>query len=143
VISIKRLLDADRPAEVFARVAQRLLLGLNTHAVEGDPEDLEHFRLEVNEVWRDFDLNESEEDLMVRTGCLLKAMQEYTRRTTNFHRARRSELQAIVKMLADTVSEMSEPDRPAWNVCARSKGRLFPLPRRRMSASSKIAWVNV
>src|SRR5262245_45210229 len=101
MMSIKRYLgSSDKESiEAYERMAQLLLQAIGLHAVEGERADYDSFRAAIADLQKSLAEDGSPSNVLVSTGTAVKAMQEYNRRTSNFIRARGTELQGIVGML--------------------------------------------
>jgi len=110
MISIKKYMgggDSKESIAAYERMAQLLLQAIGLHAVEGDRGDYDAFRTTVADLQKSLTEDPSPSNILVSTGAAVKAMQDYNRRTSNFIRARGIELQSIVGMLTQAMSQIS------------------------------------
>jgi len=110
MISIKKYMNggsAKESLEAYERMAQLLLQSIGLHAVEGDRADYDSFRAAIADLQTNLAADPSPSNVLVSTGTAVKAMQDYNRRTSNFIRAKGAELQSIVGMLTQAMSQIS------------------------------------
>jgi GGDEF domain-containing protein len=111
MISIKKFMggssDSKESIAAYERMAQLLLQAIGLHAVEGDRSDYDGFRAAVADLQTSLAEDPSPANILVSTGSAVKALQDYNRRTSNFIRARGIELQSIVGMLTQAMSQIS------------------------------------
>lgn len=109
MISIKKFLSSDdrETAEAFERMARLLLQAIGLHAVEGDRVDLDSFQAAVTSVQTSLDQDPSPKNVLAATGSAVGALQNYNKRTSLFIRAKSVELQAIVGMLTQAMTQIS------------------------------------
>ena len=107
MISLKKLLTDNETAHTLMRVVQLLLQGIALHTVEGDSEDYARFRESIAQVGCRLEEEISSSEALAQAGAVLKALDEYNRRTSNYVRLQNVELQAIVKMLTSTVGAIA------------------------------------
>src|SRR6185369_11722894 len=98
VISIRRFLSENEAHEALVRVVQLLLQGMSLHVVEGDPDDHEVFRNDINQLMASVTEEIGAAEVIALAGQALKVVETYNRRTTRFVRQPAMELQAMVKM---------------------------------------------
>ena len=110
MISIKKYMGgggAKESIQAYERMAQLLLQAIGLHAVEGDRADYDSFRAAIADLQTNLAEDPSPSNVLVSTGTAVKAMQDYNRRTSNFIRAKGLELQSIVGMLTQAMSQIS------------------------------------
>ena len=103
VISIRKLLansEADAP---LLRVVQLLLQAIRLHAVEGNPEDGERFRLALDLAAHQVEEEHDAQAILLHAGTAIRALQDYNQRTGAYLGAQNHEFQTIVKMLTSTI----------------------------------------
>jgi diguanylate cyclase (GGDEF)-like protein len=108
VISLKKLWSAEQPPvnEDPLRVIRLLLQGIALHAVEGDREDHEKFRRDMQALLDAVGTNPSTAILLVTTGSALKTLENYNQSTTRYLRMQGAELQNMIGMLTKTVATL-------------------------------------
>jgi GGDEF domain-containing protein len=79
--------------------------------VEGNREDLESFRAAIAGLQTSLQQNPSPENILLATGSAVGALQNYNKRTSQFIRAKAVELQAIVAMLMQAMSQIANGSR--------------------------------
>ena len=105
-----RLFDHSAPEDLLEayRRATRLILDVFVrHALAGDEADYESLTESIAEAIAVLSAHPEPADVLVSAGTAAKSIEEYNRRTVNFVRARGIELQAMVQMLTQTMSEVS------------------------------------
>src|SRR5215211_5976234 len=111
MISIKKYIGGSSNNEesiaAYERMAQLLLQAIGLHAVEGDRTDYDGFRATIQELQTSLAQDASPSNILVSTGTAVKSMQDYNRRASNSIRARGIELQSIVGILTDAMSQIS------------------------------------
>jgi GGDEF domain-containing protein len=104
MISIKHYLSGDTETEAtYRRVIGLFLQGISLHSVEGDKEDHERFREEIEKCLVLLTPDTPVSDLLVVVGGALRAMEEYNQRTSKFVRRQNTELHYMVSMLTGTI----------------------------------------
>lgn len=110
MISIKKYMgggNTRESIEAYERMAQLLLQAIGLHAVEGDRAEYDSFRTGIADLQASLVEDSSPTNVLVSTGTAVKSMQDYNRRASNFIRARGIELQSIVGMLTQAMSQIS------------------------------------
>lgn len=108
MISLRKFWTADPesgPSDLM-RVVQLLIQGIALHAVEGDPQDYQLFRRDLQQQLDVVGGNPSPADLLVGTGIILKALEDYNARTTRHLRMQGAELYHMIAMLTRTVETL-------------------------------------
>jgi len=104
MISLKSYLSRDTDAETaYRRVISLFLQGISLHAVEGDKEDHDRFREDIDKCLSVLSPKTPVSELLVVVGGALRAMEEYNQRTSKFVRRQNTELQHMVTMLTQTI----------------------------------------
>ncbi len=113
MISIKKFLSDDTReiTDAYRRMSLMLLQAIVLHAVEGEPADYERFRFAIGELDKGLAADPSPANILVTTGAAVNAMQSYNRHTSHLLGARSSELQSIVGMLTEAMSNISAASR--------------------------------
>ncbi len=112
MISIKKFLSADdrkaqEATEASERMTHLLLQAIGLHAVEGDKDDYNTFRVTIADLETNLANEPSPNNFLITTGAAIKALQDYNRRTSFYIRARSVELQTIVGMLTNAMGQIS------------------------------------
>jgi GGDEF domain-containing protein len=109
MISIKKFLSAENreKADAFEHMACRLLEAISLNAVDGDRVDLDHFQATIAGVQTSIEQDPSPENILLATGSAVGALQSYNRRTSVFIGAKSVELQAMVGMLTQAMSQIA------------------------------------
>lgn len=107
MISIKKYLGRDETKETLIPVLQLLLSGIGQHLVEGGADDQALLRSKLEEASGFLDGEPSPDQCMVAVGALVEALEDYANRTTHLIRQGRTELQAMVGLLAKTVESVA------------------------------------
>ncbi len=111
MISIKKYLNLSTPSdETLRRVLNLLVHAVESHTVEGDPEDYRRFRTSLQIALKELGPESSADQLLVMVGGVTTAMREYSERTTEFVRSQAAEYHRIVHLLTQTVTSCSEGD---------------------------------
>jgi GGDEF domain-containing protein len=105
-ISIKRFLDSrpEQLSEALLRMVRLILQGIELHAVKGDAEDYERFRADVRKTQDSLGERPVPSEVLVAAGTVVKALEDYNRRTSRFIHIQCSELQAMVGMLTKAMA---------------------------------------
>jgi GGDEF domain-containing protein len=108
VISIKRLLssEAQSPGHPL-RVAQILVKGMGTNAVEGDPDEFRAFRKAMEEAAEALGRAVTEAAALVTVSGALKSLEEHNRNAEDYLHAGGNDLRAMVKMLTAAIGEFA------------------------------------
>jgi GGDEF domain-containing protein len=109
MISIRKLMAKDNreSAEAYERMAQLLLQAIGLHAVEGDRVDYDWFSSTIAGLQTGLSQDPSPANVLATTGTAVKTLEEYNRRTSHFIKATSAELQIIVGMLTEAMSQIS------------------------------------
>ena len=107
MISIKRFLGENDTRDALVRVLNLLLQGIAIHAAEGDADDHALFRETLDHASTTFADGTRSSEYLVQVGVVLKAMEDYNRRTSRLLQQRSAELQSMVAMLAKAVQSVS------------------------------------
>lgn len=92
--------------EELLRIIRLLLQGIALHAVEGDRQDYEKFRGDMQRFLAEVDASPSPAVMLITTGSALKALEDYNHRTTRYVRMQGAELQNMIGMLTKTVTTL-------------------------------------
>jgi diguanylate cyclase (GGDEF)-like protein len=107
MISFRKLWDSDQKQDGGdLRVVQLLLQGMALHAVEGDPQDHEKFRADMQTLLEGLGETPSPAELLMTTGAVLKTVEDYNHRTTRYVRVQGAELHNMIAMLTKTVATL-------------------------------------
>jgi GGDEF domain-containing protein len=107
VISLKKILqDGGDTAETLVRIVRLLLQGIQQHAIEGDPDDVNGFRASMQKLTGALEGDLTAEELLVEAGSALGALEDYNRRTTRYLKRPAGEWQAVVTMLISALAGM-------------------------------------
>src|SRR6266566_1172786 len=106
MISLRKFLLAPNESrgEDLLRVIRLLLQGIAMHAVEGNRQDYESFRADMQKLLTGIGETPLPSELLVATGSVLKGLEEYNQRTTRYVRMQGAELQNMIGMLTRTVA---------------------------------------
>lgn len=106
---LKRFLasEVEHRCEAYRRFGCLLLDAVGRHAIQGDTADYENFRADIGELAKKLENRPSPSDVMVLAGTAIKTLEAYNEDTARFIRSRGVELQAMVSMLAQTVTSIS------------------------------------
>jgi diguanylate cyclase (GGDEF)-like protein len=108
VISIKKFLATENAAEPALRHGIRLLIqGIAQHAIPGDTLDGVRFRESLQKISDALTEHTPPDEILVHTESVLKALEEYNRRTARTQALHATELHLMVTMLTSTVSAIS------------------------------------
>ena len=112
MISIKKFLTSDdrhaqEASEANERMTHLLLQAIGLHAVEGDKDDYNTFRVTIADLATNLANEPSPGNVLITTGAAIKALQDYNRRTSFYIRARSVELQTMVGMLTNAMGQIS------------------------------------
>ena len=108
-MSIRRFLSTEEAQsdEAFERMAHLLLEAIRLHAVEGDEVDRNSFQCAIGDLQASLTNDPSPANALVTAGAVVKALEDYNRRSSVFIHAKCSELQSMVGMLTQTMSHVS------------------------------------
>ena len=97
MISLRKFWSAEPPSEPgdLLRIVRLMVQGIALHAVEGDPQDYQIFRRDLQEQMEAIEAGPSEAELLLRTGSVLKTLEDYNERTTRHLRMQGAELHHI------------------------------------------------
>jgi hypothetical protein len=110
--------------EAYRQAAVLILESLTQHGPAGDESDYDSFRVSIGGVIEKLEAqNAKPSEINVAAGVASTAIQEYNRQTVSSVRARGVELQAVVGMLTQCISEISAGSE-------RSTTRLRDIERR-------------
>jgi GGDEF domain-containing protein len=109
MLSLRKLIDQKN--EGFMRYLKPLLLGISRHAVESDPEDLNQFRKSVEDVALGLTDSCSPEDVLIKIGVVLHALEEYNRRASRTSLSFRNEFRGILSVMTETIASVSASSR--------------------------------
>jgi GGDEF domain-containing protein len=87
----------------YRRIIGLFLQGIALHAVEGDKNDYDRFRTDIDAFANQIGPDTLMSEVLVAVGGALRAMEDYNRRTSKFVRRQNAELQNMVSMLTQTV----------------------------------------
>ena len=93
--------------EAYRRATRLILDVFVRHALAGDEADYGSLTESIAEAITVLSSHPEPADVLVSAGTAAKSIEEYNRRTVNFVRARGLELQAMVQMLTQTMSDVS------------------------------------
>ncbi len=93
--------------EAYRRATLLILDVFVRHALAGDEADYESLTESIGAAIAVLSAKPEPADVLLSAGTAAKSIEEYNRRTVNFVRARGIELQAMVQMLTQTMSEVS------------------------------------
>jgi GGDEF domain-containing protein len=104
MISLKSYLSRDNEVETaYRRIIGLFLQGISLHAVEGDKEDHDRFREDIDKCLSVLSPETPTSELLVVVGGALRAMEDYNQRTSKFVRRQNTELHHMVSMLTQTI----------------------------------------
>lgn len=108
MISLRKLWSAEPASadDALLRVVRLLLQGIALHAVEGDRNDHEKFRSDMQAMIDSLEHDPSPAVLLMTTGSALKTLEDYNQRTSRYVRLQGAELQNMIGMLTQTVSAL-------------------------------------
>ncbi len=101
-----------------------LLQGIALHAVEGDPNDYQIFRRDMQQQMESIEGTSAPAELMIGVGAVLKALESYNSRTTRHLRMQGVELYHMIGMLTRA------PSRRLDRASEQSVGRLREIEGR-------------
>lgn len=103
MISFKRYMTAP-PDEsgAYRRIISLLVQGIGVHAVEGNRDDFDRFRADLDHI-QAATADAAVDQQLVSAGSAIQALKDYNQRTTRYLRLQSAELQNMVSMLTQTV----------------------------------------
>jgi GGDEF domain-containing protein len=130
MISLKRWMqsDGEEALDAYRRTTALLLQSIALHSVEGEAGEYENFRATVTEIIKGISDDTPPAEVLIAAGTASKTLQEYGRRTTKFIKAQGIELQSIINMLTQTMSDVS-------GASERSISRLQDIERKLAKAA--------
>src|SRR5204862_3348618 len=106
-ISIKKFINGSPEVDdSYERVAHLLLQAIGLHAVQGSPTEYERFRATFDGLQAKLSETPAPDPLVV-TAEAIKSLQEYNQRASKFIRAQGVELQSMVGMLTQAMTQIS------------------------------------
>jgi len=125
VISPKKIPQDDGAAgETLLRIVRLLLQGMEQHAIEGDPGDLQGFRTGIRRLTDSLEGDVTVSELLVQAGSVLPTLQDYNRRTTRYLKRPAGEWQAAVIMLISALAAMQPAEGPRVSQLREIAGRV-------------------
>jgi GGDEF domain-containing protein len=113
VISLKKILQDDGATEeTLLRIVRLLLQGIQQHAIEGDPEDVNWLRAGIQRLTNSLEGELTVSELLVQAGSVLQTLEDYNRRTTRYLKRPTGEWQAAVIMLISAIASMHPDNGP-------------------------------
>src|SRR5262249_41332500 len=110
--------------EELLRVVRLLLQGIALHSVEGDREDFEKFRTDMQALLKTVDQDPSPSVLLVTTGSALKTVEDYNQRVTRYMRTQGAELQHMIAMLTRTIATLGSGNERSVTRLREIEGQL-------------------
>jgi GGDEF domain-containing protein len=108
VISIRKYLQADRRIEdTLAQLAQLLIDGMDRHAVEAAPGELDRLRETTQPLLAGLESNPVPDDLLEQAALAMEALHQYNQNAVEYLRRPIAELQAKVRMLTAAITAVS------------------------------------
>ena len=109
MISIRKFLNAQegKPNDAFERMSHLLLQAIGRHAVDGDENARNTFQSVIEELEKDVTDDASPGNVLITTSAVVKAMENYNRRNSARTQVRQAELQSMVGMLTQAMSQIS------------------------------------
>jgi GGDEF domain-containing protein len=107
VITLKKYIDTDEKDQAMLRLTQRLIEGIGQYAVEGDPQDQEHFLEDLHNLSLSLIQNPAEDQLFMAAGSALSSLKDYNQRAASYLRRPGAELQDMVQMLTSAIGSLS------------------------------------
>ncbi len=129
MISLRKFWNApnqqqDPEPATLLRVVQLLIQGIALHAVEGDPQEYQSFRRDIQEQLEAVEANSAPADLMLSVGAVLKALENYNARTTRHLRMQGAELHHMIAMLTRTVAALGSGNEESVSRLREIEGQL-------------------
>ena len=109
MVSLGKLINEKK--EVSARYAKMLIQGISRTAVESDPDETTSFRRTVDGIALGLPDETGREELLVKIGAVLHALEEYNRRANKSSQAYRAELKGVLATLTETVAFLGASSR--------------------------------
>jgi len=108
MISIKKWLATDdrEAAAAFERMARLLLQAIALHAVAGERNDSADFHSAIAGVQTSLEHDSSAQNILVAAGTAIEALQIYNRRTSLCLQGKTNELQSMLAMLTQAMSQI-------------------------------------
>ena len=116
--------DAPQGAGDLLRIVRLMMQGIALHAVEGDPQDYQIFRRDLQEQLEALDAGPTPAELLLRTGSVLKTLEDYNERTTRHLRMQGAELHHMIAMLTRTVATLGSGSEQSLGRLREIEGQL-------------------
>jgi len=111
LISLKKILQDDGATEdTLLRVVRLLLQGIQDYAIEGEPDDMGEFRMNLQRLTTALEGGLAATELLVQAGSALQTLQDYNRRTARYLKRPAGEWQAVVTMLLAVIAGIAASD---------------------------------
>ena len=109
MISIKKLLSQNNREsdEAYERMAHLLLQAMGLHAVEGDRAEYDRFRASIAVLQSSLAEDPSPDNILITAGTAVKTLGDHNWHTSQYIRAKGIELQSIVGMLTNSMSQVA------------------------------------
>jgi GGDEF domain-containing protein len=112
------------PAVDLMRIVRLLVQGIALHAVEGDPQDYQIFRRDIYKLLEGVEANPPPAELLITTGSVLKALEDYNSRTTRHLRMLGAELYHMIAMLTRTVATLGSGSEQSVGRLVEIEGKI-------------------
>ncbi|HLJ18095.1 MAG TPA: diguanylate cyclase [Bryobacteraceae bacterium] len=126
MISLKQYLFSvprESAESDYRRVIGLLIRGLFMHAVEGEKDEYETFRAEIDRLESAITNDSEPSELLRVAGAAMRSLEEYNYRTSRFMRQQSVELQKMIAMFSKTLIAMGSGSE-------RSVDRLYTIEKR-------------
>lgn len=94
----------EETAEVYQRTTHLLLEAISLHAVEGEPQDFGAFQTTLGALNKALENGPSPSQVLGTANAAANALQDYSRRTSEFIKAQNAQLQDIIGELVETMA---------------------------------------
>lgn len=111
MITLKQFMFPENASSALLRAFQLILQAMDLHTLQGDELDYGEFRRSVRELLEKYTQNQTNADVLMTTGILIKTYQDYNMRTDRFFRLKASEMQRVIGLLSNTVAMLTEGNR--------------------------------
>ncbi|HXF13648.1 MAG TPA: diguanylate cyclase [Terriglobales bacterium] len=104
---LKRFISIEKAAQTDLRMSRLLLQAIGLHAVEAEQQEYQSFRTTINALLTKITEETPLEEILTAVGVATKAMYDYGFRTSQLIKAQHLELQALSRMLTETIIDLS------------------------------------
>lgn len=126
MISIRRYMQGNEKAhDKLLQLAQLLIEGMESHAVEGPPGELAHFRVLTRRVLASLESQADPAEVLALGANAMDALGQHNRNAVEYLRAPTAELQAKVTLLTEAIASIASSSTENIHRLHEMKGKLL------------------